>query len=80
MFGSSFKSNSIESKKILLLPKSIQASRIDFGRSENFLLSVRIIFKGITKYKSLYLKINSNKINLFRINSIKTELNTLYVS
>ena len=80
MFGSSFKSNSIESKKILLLPKSIQASRIDFGRSENFLLSVRIIFKGITKYKSFYLKINSNKINLFRINSIKAELNTLYVS
>ena len=38
-----------------ILSKSILTSRIDFGRSENFLLFVKITFKGITKHKSLYL-------------------------
>ena len=41
------------------LLKSILASRIDFEISEKILLYVRITFKGTTKYKSLYLKINS---------------------
>ena len=52
--------------------KSILVSRIDSERSEYFLRSVRITFRGTTKHKSLYLKINSNKIN-----SIKVEPNTL---
>ena len=51
------------------------ASRIDFGRSEKFLLSVRITFRKTTKYKSLYLKINFNKINSNKTNSIKAEPN-----
>ena len=42
-----------------LLSESILISRIDSGRSENFLLSVKITFKKTTKYKLLYLKINS---------------------
>ena len=45
------------------LPKSILTSRIDYERSKIFLLSVRVTFKKTTKYKLLYLKINSNKIN-----------------
>ena len=40
--------------------KSIPVSRIDFEKSENFLFYIRIIFRETTKYKSLYLKINSN--------------------
>ena len=46
--------------------ESILASR----RNENFLLFVKITFKGITKYRLLYLKINSNQINSNKINSI----------
>ena len=59
------------------LLESILASRIDFGRSKKFLLSTRITFKGTTKYKSFYLKINSNQINSNKINSAKIEPNTL---
>ena len=51
-------------------PKSIFISRIDYGRSENILLSIRITFKKTTKHKSLYLKINFNQINSNKINSI----------
>ena len=54
-----------------MLPESILASGIDSGRNENFLFFIRITFRGITKHKSLYLKINSNKIS-----STKPELNT----
>ena len=50
--------------------KSILISKIDFKRSENFLLSVRITFREIIKYKSFYLKINSNHINSNKINFI----------
>ena len=50
--------------------KSIIVSRIDSVRSENFLLSIIITFRGTTKHKSLYLKINSNQINFNKINSI----------
>ena len=53
-----------------ILPESILASRIDSRRSENFLLFVRITFRGTAKHKSLYLKINYNQIN-----STKTEPN-----
>ena len=41
--------------------KSILAFRIDSGISEIFLLSVKITFRGTTKHKSFYLKINSTK-------------------
>ena len=44
-------------------PESILEARIDYEKSENFLLFARITFKGTTKYKSLYLRINSNKIH-----------------
>ena len=57
--------------------ESILASKINFGRSEIFLLFVSITFRGTTKYKLFYLKINSNKLILFRINSTKAELNHL---
>ena len=41
--------------------ESILAFKIDYGRSENFLLFVRTTFRGIIQYyKSLYLKINFN--------------------
>ena len=43
------------------LLKSILTSRIDFGINEKNLLYVIIIFKGTTKYKLLYLKINFNE-------------------
>ena len=64
------------------LLESILISRINSERSENFLLSIRITFKGTTKHKLLYLKINSNqtipiKSILFRINYTKIEPNTL---
>ena len=42
--------------------KSIIASRINSGRSENFLLYIKIIFRGTIKYKSLYFKINFTKV------------------
>ena len=45
------------------LLESIFISKIEFERSEIFLLFVRITFREIIKYKSLYLKINSNQIN-----------------
>ena len=44
--------------------------RIDSERSINFLLFNRITFRGITKYRLLYLKINFNQINFNKINSI----------
>ena len=40
--------------------KLILISRINFDKSKNFLLSVKITFKKTTKYKSLYLKIKFN--------------------
>ena len=43
--------------------ESILVFRNEFGRSEKFLFSVRITFKKTTKHKSLYLKINSDKIH-----------------
>ena len=45
------------------LSKLILVSGIDSEISEKILHSVRITFKKITKYKSLYLKINFNQIN-----------------
>ena len=54
----------------LIKLKSILISRINFGRSEIFLFYIRITFRRTTKYKSLYLKINSNQINSNKINSI----------
>ena len=50
--------------------ESIFISRIDSRISENFLLYIRITFRGTTKYESLYLKINSNQINSNKINFI----------
>ena len=49
---------------------SILAFRIDSEKSKNFLLSVRIIFRGTIKHKLLYLKINSIQINSNKINYI----------
>ena len=65
--------------------ESILVFRIDSRRSENFLLSIRITFRGTTEHKSLYLKINSIQINsvesiLSRINSTKAEPNTHVVT
>ena len=57
------------------LPELILISRINFGRSKNFLLFIRITFREIIKYKLLYLKINSNQINF-----INTEPNALLVN
>ena len=45
-----------------LSPKSILIFRINFKRSENFLLYIKIAFRKTTKHKSLYLKINYTKI------------------
>ena len=45
-----------------LLSESILISRIDSGRSEIFLLSVKITFRWTTKHKLLYFKINSINI------------------
>ena len=53
--------------------KSILVFRSDFGRSENFLLSVIIIFRETIKYKLLCLKINSNQD---KIDTTKIEPNT----
>ena len=54
-----------------LLSESIFVFKTDSGRSKFFLLSVRIIFKGTTKYKSIL-----TKSIIFRINFIKVERNT----
>ena len=56
--------------------KSVLASRIDSRRSKNFLLSVKITFREITKHKSLHLKINCKQINFNKINSTKVGPNT----
>ena len=44
------------------LLKSILDIKIDSERSEIFLFYIKITFKNTTKYKSLYLKINSTKV------------------
>ena len=61
-----------------ILPKLILASRIDYVRSENFLLCVRIIFRGINYFtsKSIMIKSISIKLILSIINSTKAEPNT----
>ena len=59
--------------------ESIIICRIDFRKNKKFLLSVRIIFREIIKYKLFYLKINFIKLILFKINSTKIELNLLRI-
>ena len=81
MFGSTFWGVRIDFDLVkIILPifyifsfrksKSIITFKINFRKSENFLLSVKITFRGTNKHKSFYFKINSNQINFNKINSI----------